>query len=302
MADGFIILDKPEGPTSRQADGKVARMFGEEKFGHIGTLDPMASGLLVVALGEATKMIPFLEIGLIVKEYLFSIKWGTRTDTGDVTGKVLEEGGRIPAVDEIAAAIPKMIGEYDQMPPAFSAKKVDGVAAYVLARKGSEPKLSPKRVSIYQLTAENGQLAIDANDLVYRVKCSVGTYVRSLVQDIIKIVNCQLPAVNCIGTMSMIRRTETNGFFIKDGTRLDFLENLYNNGRAVKDYLKPLDFGLDGIPVAKLETKNAILFSRGKFIPMNGDGLRRVYSGEKFVGMGILENGVLKPKRVICGL
>jgi tRNA pseudouridine55 synthase len=311
MADGFVILDKPGGSTSRQADWRVAKIFGEKKFGHIGTLDPMASGLLVVALGEATKMIPF--IGAkggpgAEKEYLFSIKWGIRTDTGDITGNVLEYGGRIPAMDEIAAAIPKLVGEYDQMPPAFSSKKINGVAAYVLARKGSEPKLSPKRVSIHELTIDNLQLTINVDDLIYRARCSAGTYVRALVQDIIKtvnsqlqIVNCKLSIDNCVGTASMIRRTQTNGFFIKDGAGLDFLENLYNNGGAVLGFLMPLDFGLDDIPAAKLETGDAVLFSRGGFIPMIGDGFRRVYSGDKFIGIGILEQGVLKPKRVMRG-
>jgi tRNA pseudouridine55 synthase len=321
MQNGFILLDKPSGITSRFAAAKVARMFGTKKFGHVGTLDPMASGLLIIALGEATKMIPYLsgssevvasecdKVGWFSprsvwseyvsgrkpprfgalsrdpKEYLFSIKWGTETDTGDITGAVIKSGGRIPTKDEIRAALPKFIGEYEQMPPAFSAKKIDGVPAYKLARKGAEVKLSPKKVTIYELCPAT------VTD-TFRVKCGTGTYVRSLVADMAK-------ALGTIAACSMIRRTKSNGFDIKDAVGLDFLENLYNNGGVAK-YLLPLDLGLDDIPVAGLETKDARLFQSGGFVPGSfGEGTVRVYSGDEFIGIGNAENGVLKPKRIV---
>jgi len=282
MANGFILLDKPSGITSRQAGWRVAKILGTKKFGHVGTLDPMASGLLIIALGEATKMIPYISDG--EKEYLFGVKWGIRTDTGDITGSVLEENKLIPKPDEITAVLPKFIGEYDQMPPAYSAKKIDGVPAYKLARRGREVRLRPKKVKIYEL-------GLDSD--VYNVKCSEGTYVRSLVQDIAE----KVPG-GYFATCSMIRRNATNGFSIDAAIKLDFLENMYNNGGAVKDYLKPLDFGLDDIPVAKLET-DPVLFSNGGFVAFEGEGLVRVYSKDNFIGMGMIEDGVLKPKRII---
>jgi tRNA pseudouridine55 synthase len=283
----------------------------------------MASGLLVIALGQATKMIPFLspmsevqcrkssDFGLPtpdfgLKEYLFSIKWGIRTDTGDVTGNIIEdcrtapiacgdcqsafasEGEFIGCIEKI---LPRFIGEYDQTPPTFSAKKINGVPAYKMARQGLEVKLTPKRVKIYEFTIHNSQCTI-ADNLIYRVKCSAGTYIRSLVQDM-------AARAGSIAAASMIRRTKTNGFSVENAITLDFLEKIYNNGGAVADFLKPPDFGLDGIPVAELEHKDAVLFSNGGFIPSNGDGFRRAYSGGNFIGMGKAEGGLLKPERVI---
>jgi tRNA pseudouridine55 synthase len=284
MANGFVLVDKETGLTSRQVGSRVARIFNEKTFGHIGTLDPMASGLLVIALGEATKMIPFIEDKHEIKEYLFSIKWGIKTDTDDITGNIVEEGGPIPENDKITGILSSFVGKYEQMPPAFSAKKVSGVPAYKLARKGIDVKLSPKQIEIYSIEMDD--------DNTFKMKCSVGTYVRSVVRDI-------ATKLGTIATCSMIRRTQTNGFDIKNAVRLDFLENLSNNHGAFSDYLNAPDFGLDDIPVTKLEIKNATLFSNGGFIPMNGDGLVRVYSNDLFVGIGEISDGVLKPKRII---
>ncbi|MDR2268760.1 MAG: tRNA pseudouridine(55) synthase TruB [Rickettsiales bacterium] len=299
MADGFILLDKPSGITSRQAGGQIAKMFGEKKFGHIGTLDPMASGLIVIALGEATKMIPFLEAQGAKckeqsKEYLFSIKWGIRTDTGDITGNIADENGKSPPIDEIRKILPKLVGEYEQTPPAFSAKKLGGIPAYALARKGAPVKLKPVRILISELRIANCES--EADDAVYIVRCGAGTYVRSLIQDIVKLVNSE----KFFGTASMIRRTKTNGFSIENAAALDFFEKMFNNSNALRDFLKPLDFGLADIPVAKLESGDINLFSHGGVVSVqNGDGPVRVYSGEKFIGMGEVENKRLKPKRII---
>jgi len=301
MQNGFILLDKPTNITSRAAAAKVARMFGTKKFGFIGTLDPMASGLLIIALGEATKMIPLLERTAnhrppAAKEYLFSIQWGIETDTGDITGNVTKEGGRIPTKDGIADALTALTGEYEQMPPAFSAKKIDGVPAYKLARKGKAVELSPKKITIYelvQITGSSKDVAPECDPAdTFRVVCSTGTYVRSLVADMARM-------LGTVATCSMIRRIKSNGFDIKDAVGLDFLENLYNNGGVAK-YLLPLDLGLDDISVAGLETKDAKLFQNGGFVPGSfGEGTVRVYSGADFIGIGNAENGVLKPKRII---
>ncbi|MDR1826120.1 MAG: tRNA pseudouridine(55) synthase TruB [Rickettsiales bacterium] len=301
MKSGFILLDKPGGVTSRQAAFRVAKMFGSEDsgartFGHIGTLDPMASGIIVIALGEATKMIPYLELAASAKtgaacgkEYLFAVEWGVQTDTGDITGNVnvLERGGKIPTEDEIVKIIPKFIGEMDQIPPVFSAKKIKGVPAYKLARAGKIEYailgLKPKRISIFDLSFNEG---------VFKVGCGAGTYIRALTSDIAK-------ALGTVATCSMIRRTKSNGFDIENAVPLDFLENMYNNGGAVEKYLLPLDLGLDDIPVAKLETKDALKFSNGGFVPLKmEDGLVRVYE-RKFIGIGKVESGVLKPKRIV---
>jgi tRNA pseudouridine(55) synthase len=352
MSDGFIILDKPSGMTSRQAGGRAARIFGAKAFGHIGTLDPMASGVLAVALGEATKMIPFLECGVDAnsapsKEYLFSIKWGIRTDTGDITGGVLEENGAVPDYGQIAAVLPELVGEYDQMPPAYSAKKINGVPAYKLARAGGEVNLSAKRVRIHELevfSADCGDESVKcgvrsvelgartnvglqsehpacsnptlhtthsklfSDSVIYRVRCSSGTYVRSLVQDIISAVNSAAETSRTaplVGTTGMIRRLSSGGFSAENAAPLAFLENLFNNGGAVEKYLMPPDFGLDGIPVARIETADADMFRNGGFVLIKNEelkiknGFARIYSGDNFIGIGVVEDGLLKPKRIM---
>ena len=307
MTNGFIILDKPTGITSRSAGARVAKMFGTKKFGHIGTLDPMASGVLVIALGEATKLIPYHASTLnphpstLEKEYLFSIKWGVRTDTDDITGKIVEEGGKIPTEGEIEYALPKMVGEYEQVPPAFSAKKIGGIAAYKLARQGKGVKLAPKKVRIFELTRDAGSCLVSpvshlaAPHAVYRVRCGTGTYVRALVRDL-------AAKLGTIGAASMIRRNYSDGFDIKDAAPLDFLENMYNNGGILDmaAYVRPMDFGLDGIPVLNLGEKDGAAFQNGGLCLANGEnGLTRAYSGGRFIGIGEVRGGVLKPKRVI---
>lgn len=291
---GFVLLDKPSGITSRGAGGKIARMFSAKTFGHVGTLDPMASGLLIIALGHATKMIPYLEgtieNSLSEKEYVFSVRWGLETDTGDITGKILNTNDLYPTDEDIKNASNSLIGEYNQIPPAYSAVHINGQRAYELARKGLIPEIPGRKVKIYDLKYDDNK---------FTVRCSPGTYVRSLGVDIAKI--CKT-----IGTVDMIRRTATNGFNIKDANTLDFLENLYNNDRdLVAEYLKPIDFGLDDILVQNLNYEDAKLFKNGGFIQLLGREQQseieciRVYSDDKFIGIGFVENGCLKPKRII---
>jgi tRNA pseudouridine55 synthase len=285
MKSGFVLLDKPSGMNSRKAGAIVARMFGAKTFGHLGTLDPMASGLLPLALDEATKMIPFIKES--IKEYEFSVQWGIKTDTDDITGKILEQNDKIPTIKQIEKACAELTGEIMQTPPVYSAVHVGGQRAYKLARTGRRVEIPARKVIIYGLR--------NLTDSSFIVKCSTGTYVRSLA--------CQI-AEKCgtIATCDSIRRTQTNGFDIKNAVALDFLENLFNNGgrAAIEDYLRRVDFGLGDIPVQNLNKNDAKLFQNGGFIPgKNADGLIRVYSDDKFIGMGRLDNGVLKPKRII---
>lgn len=304
---GFVLLDKPSGMTSRAAGGRVARMFGAKTFGHLGTLDPMASGLLPIALGQATKMIPYLESLAHAcpqhpeKEYIFSIVWGIRTDTGDVTGKVVERNKNIPAKEYVAAACESLVGEIEQTPPAFSAVHINGRRAYELARRGEEFDIPKRKVNIYGLRVV---LPTESEETsMFQVRCGAGTYVRSLALDI---------AEKCgtIATCAGIRRTRTGGFDIKDAVSLDFLENLYNNSPVeAREHLRPADFGLDGIPVLELNENDAKSFRNGSFVQIavgseqlagKADGsLLRAYSENNFIGIGEIEDFVLKPKRII---
>ena len=289
MADGWIILDKVSGVFSRTAGGRIARMFGTKKFGHIGTLDPMASGVLQIAIGGATKMIPFVEdANPHVKEYLFSAVFGISTDTLDITGTVTDTGKRVPTADEISASLPQFIGKISQIPPVYSAVHIDGTRAYDLARRGQHVEMPPRVVEIFGLEMTD----YAPPRATFRVRCAPGTYVRALGRDI-------AAACGTIATVDMIRRTMSGGATIKDAVRLDFLENLVNNGADIGQYLMPADYGLGDIPVCNLDDKDAKLYKNGGFIRVDANGPLRVYCGDEFIGIGAADDGLLRPKRTM---
>lgn len=288
--DGWIILDKPSGVFSKSAAARVARIFGTKKNGHIGTLDPMASGVLPVAIGAATKMVPFIEEHANrVKEYLFAVKFGIETDTLDVTGREIKSTDIIPTADVLQANLSKFIGKISQVPPIYSAVHIDGRRAYELARKGEIPEIAPRMVEVFSLEL------LDAIDDVFnfRMSCAPGTYVRSIARDLAY-------ACNSLATVTMIRRTRTSGFILKNAVALDFLEKLFNNGTDVSKYLAPIDSGLGDIPVLDLNGKSVDLYKNGGFVGVaSDDGMYRVYSGKAFIGIGTVTSGVLRPKRTI---
>jgi len=288
--DGWIILDKEPGIFSRTAGGRIARMIGTRRFGHIGTLDPMASGVLPIAFGAATKMIPFVEDAAgPEKEYMFSMRFGFATDTLDITGTEIARDGKVPETDDVLRVLPRFIGEIKQTPPAYSAVHVSGRRAYDLARRGIVPEMQPRPVHIYSLEF----LGIRDASWQFLVRCGRGTYVRALARDI-------AAAAGAIATVDMIHRTRTSGFEIKNAVKLDFLENLFNNGGDIGRYLMPVDCGLGDIPVCDLNDKDATLYINGGFINTGGnDGIRRVYGDKKFIGIGHVADGVLRPKRTI---
>ena len=289
--DGWIILDKPSDIFSRTASSRVAKMFATKKVGHIGTLDPMASGVLPIAIGNATKMIPFIEnISDDKKEYTFSMQFGFETDTLDISGKTIKTIENIPNnIDTIKDTLHSFIGEKLQIPPIFSAIHVNGVRAYKIAREGKELDIPERKINIFELDF------LEKVDKSYhfRVLCSRGTYVRSIARDIAY-------KLGTFGTVDMIRRLHTTGFDIKNTVKLDFLENLFNNGGDINNFLMPLDFGLGDIPVLNLDDKSAKLYKNGGFIETNvPNGMFRIYSAEQFIGIGIVNNKVLCPKRTI---
>ena len=287
--DGWIILDKESGLFSRTAGGRVARMFQNKKFGHIGTLDPMASGVLPIAIGNATKMIPFVEeINEQRKEYLFGVRFGFETDTLDITGKTIRDGGNMPTAAEIEKILPSFIGDAMQTPPIYSAVHVGGRRAYEVARENKNIEIPPRKITISELEYTGKS----ADSYGFRVVCNRGTYVRAIARDIAY-------KLGTIATVDMIRRTKSGCFDIKNAHTLDFLENLVNNSAGLRKYLMPVDFGLGDIPVLNLDDKSAVLFMHGGFVNVSmDDGPVRVYH-DKFIGIGRIENGTLKPKRTI---
>ena len=287
---GWIILDKDSGLFSRTAGGRIARMLGTKKFGHIGTLDPMATGVLPIAIGDATKMIPFVEAeNLHIKEYLFSCQFGFETDTLDITGQETVRTDIVPTESMVINAAKQIHGDIKQAPPIYSAIHVSGTRAYELARQGREFEIPPRSVHVYFVKF----LGTDGASWHFHLGCSTGTYVRSVARDIAKM-------CGTVATVDMIRRTYTNGFHIKDAVKLDFLEKVFNNSGNLGKYLKSTDFGLEGIPVLSLSDKDTNLYKNGGFIKVAViDGLYRVYAGDKFVGIGIVDDEILRPKRTI---
>lgn len=283
-------MDKDSGLFSRTAGGRIARMLGTKKFGHIGTLDPMATGVLPIAIGDATKMIPFVEdASNHIKEYLFSCIFGFETDTLDITGVETARTDIVPTQSDVQAVLPKFIGKIQQIPPIYSAVHVDGIRAYDLARRGRAVDVPARNVEIFALEL----MEVRGNSWQFRMRCSPGTYVRSIARDIAK-------SCGTVATVDMIRRTQTNGFDIKDAVKLDFLEKVFNNTGDLGKNLKPVDFGLGDIPVLNLTHKDAEYYKNGGFIKTGADdGLHRIYSDKKLIGIGVVSDGVLRPKRTL---
>ena len=288
--DRFIILDKDSGLFSRTAGYRIAKLFNEKKFGHIGTLDPMASGVLPLAIGNATKMIPFIEEFVANrKEYLFGLKFGVNTDSLDITGNITETNNLIPTEEEVKSVCGNFIGITEQIPPAYSAIHVNGKRAYEMARNGENIEMKPREITIYELE----YLGKTDEEYNFRVLCERGTYVRSLVRDIAKY-------CGAIATTTYIKRTMTNGFLLKNAVKLDFLENLVHNGGDANEYLLSSDCALGDIPVINLSDEEAKLYKNGGFIKTDEtDGFKRIYADNKFIGIGYVKKGQIRPKRTL---
>ncbi len=288
--NGWVIVHKPENCSSRKAGAICAKIFGAKTFGHIGTLDPMASGLLPIGLGTATKMISFWP-GDEKKEYYFDVQFGFETDTLDAKGEITKQNDVIPNESDVISAIKKLTGKISQVPPKYSAVHIAGRRAYDLARRGVEFEIKPRTIEIFELEF----LGKTDNLWHFRTLCSTGTYVRSIGRDIAEI-------CGTYGTVTKIYRTKTNGLDIKDAVKLDFLENLYNNGDCFKEYLKSTDYGLGDIPVFNLDDKDCGFYKSGGFVKTAknmSSGLVRVFCSSQFIGIGNYDGEFLKPKKTI---
>ena len=211
--NGIIVIDKPQGWTSMDICAKLRGMYREKRIGHAGTLDPMATGVLPVFIGRATRAVEFADKG--DKEYVAGLKLGIITNTQDTSGEVLESHPVNVTPEQLEEALVKFRGDIEQIPPMYSAIKVNGKKLYELARKGKEVERKPRPVTIHALTLEE-QIAPD--EFVIRVRCSKGTYVRTLCHDIGQ-------ALGCGGTMSSLRRTMAAGFTLEQAVSLDTVQN-----------------------------------------------------------------------------
>jgi tRNA pseudouridine55 synthase len=248
---GWIILDKPEDMTSTQAVSAVRRIFNAQKAGHSGTLDPLASGVLPIALGEATKTVPWLMEAQ--KDYLFTIRWGVSTETQDREGQPTAESAERPSCDAVAEALQRFVGEIEQVPPQFSAVKVDGERAYDLARAGEDVELQPRRVIVYEAEVTGAE----GPDLVsIRVRCGKGFYIRALVRDL-------AAALGAEGHVWRLRRTAVGPFRESQSVTLDELQLLGQKG-AASERLNPVETALADIPALAINEGEAFKLRQGR--------------------------------------
>ena len=239
---GWLLVDKPAGITSTGVVNKVKWAFNAKKVGHAGTLDPDATGVLPIALGEATKTIPYIMDE--IKSYQFCVKFGEATDTDDATGEIIQNSSKRPSDDEISTKLQKYIGFIEQTPPNFSAIKINGKRAYELARQGSELKLNPRPLFVEDLRFVE---RVDNDHALLHLICGKGGYVRSIARDLGK-------DLKCFAHVKWLRRTSAGPFDIESCITIDKIQELQKSSQFLK-LLKPLELGLQNLPFVKCSAK-----------------------------------------------
>jgi len=292
--NGWLVLDKPINTTSTQAVAAVRRAFNAQKAGHSGTLDPLATGILPIALGEGTKTVSFAVDG--EKAYRFTVRWGAETDTDDTEGKITKTSDDRPARADIEALLPRFHGEIMQEPPAYSAIKIAGERAYDLARNGETVVLEPRPVFIESLALVD--MPDDATS-VFQARCGKGTYVRALARDMGRI-------LGCFGHVIALRRTQVGPF---DESRAVSMETLLAAAESgdpdeVLKYLLPVETALADLPELLVSQSDAATLARGQTVLIRGrdapimSGPAYATSKGRLVALGELAKGALHPTRV----
>jgi tRNA pseudouridine55 synthase len=284
---GWLILDKPLNMTSTQAVGKVRWLFAAKKGGHAGTLDPLATGILPIALGEATKTVPYVQDG--TKTYQFAVTWGVATETADAEGSVTARSDKRPDEAAVRAVLPRFTGLIMQTPPAYSAIKIGGERAYDLVRAGEDVVLEPREVEIDTLDL----VAHTPGVSTFEMTCGKGTYVRALAVDL-------AAALGTVGHVSLLRRTAVGPFSEADAVGLDALESDDRDR-----HLKPLSAALGDLPEIRLDAAQVINIRNGNPVLLTGAGapiaLAEVWASHAGVAVAIGEvmQGKFQPHRVL---
>jgi tRNA pseudouridine55 synthase len=288
---GWLVLDKPVGQTSTDAVAAIKRITRAKKVGHAGTLDPLASGILPIALGEATKTVSFVMDGR--KIYRFTVRWGAETDTDDADGRVERTADGRPSAEQITAALPAFTGTIEQVPPRFSALKIEGERAYDLAREGAAVNLAARPIEVHRLALVE---VPDADHAVFEAECGKGTYVRALARDLGR-------TLGCFGHVAALRRTRVGPF---DETQAMPLQRLAASAEAgtLEALFMPVAIGLAALPALKVSRAEADRLALGQSVLVRGRdaplvaGIVSVSTGEGLVALAEMHEGALKPKRI----
>ena len=293
---GWVILDKPVGMTSTHAVARIKRLFSAKRAGHAGTLDPLASGCLPIALGEATKTVPFVMDG--EKAYRFEVTWGEERNTDDTEGHATQTSEMRPTHPAIEALLPGFTGTISQVPPQFSAIKVDGERAYDIARDGQAVDLAARPVDIHSLRLKD---APDADHAVFEAECGKGTYVRAIARDLGR-------ALGCHGHVSALRRTRVGSFTEKTMISLAELEAMCQKAAvgeaSLADALLPVETALDDIPALAVSRADAARLQRGQAVLLRGrdapvvNGIVYVTVSGQLLALAETSRGEVIPKRV----
>ncbi len=293
---GWVVHDKPVGMTSTHAVAVIKRLFAAKRAGHAGTLDPLASGCLPIALGEATKTVPFVVDSR--KVYVFTVRWGEERDTDDAEGRVVNTSEGRPEKTAIQAMLPRFVGTIEQIPPRFSAIKIDGERAYDLAREGETVEIAPRPVTIHRLDLLETP---DPNHTVFVAECGKGTYIRALARDLGR-------ALGALGHVCALRRSRVGPFAESDMISLERLEPLCHRAAAgegnLADMLLPVETALDDIPALAVSPADAARLHRGQAVLLRGRdaavirGTVQVASSGQLVAIAEIDRGEIVPKRV----
>ena len=287
---GWLVVDKPAGMTSAALVNKVKWAFDAKKAGHAGTLDPEATGVLAIALGEATKTVPYITDAM--KAYRFTVRLGQSTNTDDAEGEVIAESARRPSDEEIRAALPDFVGEISQVPPQFSAVKVDGERAYKLARAGQAMELAARPLWVDSLTMLTRP---DPDHVELELVCGKGGYVRSIARDLGE-------ALGCYGHVTALRRIWSGPFEAEDGISPDLLQRLAKSPE-LDDYLLPVETGLTDLPELRCTAEGAARLRHGNpgmVVTSDAEYGEEAWASHdgKAVAIGIYRAGELHPSRV----
>ncbi len=280
--NGIILIDKPQDWTSHDVVAKLRGILHERRIGHSGTLDPLATGLLVVFVGRATRAVEFAEADS--KEYIAGLRLGLSTDTQDISGNVIAECSDLPDEGAVRRAVNSFIGDIEQIPPMYSAIKIGGKKLYELARKGQSVERAPRKITVSSIEI----IGREGGDYLLKIACSKGTYVRTLCNDI-------GASLGCGACMSSLRRISAGAFSVESAHSIDEVENAANEGQLV-DITLPVDTLFSALPELKVPESTANRLKTGNIIKISAaDGDYRVYSDSaEFLLVGKVENGKLK--------